>query len=183
MKALASPVFGYRLSPVGYATVPTVDAVMVEERAASFTKRSLKSEAKLCGLKMAVSMCDLTTLEGKDTPGKVAYLCRKALQPIEARYAVPSCAAVCIYPNMVKHARKFLGDNSPVKVASVATGFPSGQFPLPTKLQEVRRAVADGADEIDMVINRCAFLAGDQLSKQIPAKRLANQLLVRQTFL
>jgi deoxyribose-phosphate aldolase len=134
---------------------------MAEERAASFTKRSIKTSAKLAGLKMAVSMVDLSALEGKDTPGKVAYLCRKALQPADPKYHVPSCAAVCIYPNMVKYARKFLGDNSPVHVASVATGFPSGQFPLPTKLNEVRRAVADGADEIDMVINRGAFLAGD----------------------
>ena len=134
---------------------------MVEERAASFTKRSIKTSAKRAGLKMVVSMMDLTTLEGKDTPGKVAYLCRKALQPADPKYHVPSCAAVCIYPNMVKYARKFLGENSPVHVASVATGFPSGQFPLPTRLNEVRRAVADGADEIDMVINRCAFLAGD----------------------
>src|SRR5665213_2655199 len=141
--------------------VPTVDAVMVEERAASFGKRSIKTSAKLAGLKMVVSMCDLTTLEGKDTPGKVAYLCHKALQPIEAKYDVPSCAAVCVYPNMVKYARKFLGENSPVKVAAVATGFPSGQYPLRTKLEEVRRTVADGADEIDMVIDRCAFLAGD----------------------
>jgi len=134
---------------------------MAEERAAAFTKRSIKTSAKLAGLKMVVSMMDMTTLEGKDTPGKVAYLCRKALQPAEAKYNVPSCAAVCVYPNMVKYARKFLGENSPVHVASVATGFPSGQFPLPTKLNEVRRAVADGADEVDMVINRCAFLAGD----------------------
>jgi deoxyribose-phosphate aldolase len=134
---------------------------MAEERTAAFTKRSIKTSAKLAGLKMVVSMMDLTTLEGKDTPGKVAYLCRKALQPAEAKYNVPSCAAVCVYPNMVKYARKFLGENSPVHVASVATGFPSGQFPLPTKLNEVRRAVADGADEVDMVINRCAFLAGD----------------------
>ena len=141
--------------------VPTVDPVMVEERAASFTKRSLKTSAKLAGLIMAVSMCDLTTLEGKDTPGKVAYLCRKALTPADPKYAVPPCAAVCVYPNMVRHARKFLGANSPVRVASVATGFPSGQFPLPTKIGEVRRAGADGADEIDMVIDRCAFLTGD----------------------
>src|SRR5450756_1642060 len=110
---------------------------------------------------MAVAMCDLTTLEGKDTPGKVAYLCRKALQPIDAKYAVPSCVAVCVYPNMVRYARKFLGGDSPVQIASVATGSPSGQFPLRTKLDEVRRAVGDGADEIDMVIDRCAFLAGD----------------------
>ena len=141
---------------------PTVDAVMVEERAASFTRRSIKAAAKLAGLKMAVSMMDLTTLEGKDTPGKVAYLCRKALQPAaEPKYNVPPCAAVCVYPNMVKCARKFLGAEAAVHVASVATGFPSGQFPLRTKLEEVRRAVGDGADEIDMVIDRGAFLAGD----------------------
>jgi len=141
--------------------VPTVDAVMLEERAAAFTRRSIKTSAKLAGLKMAVSMCDLTTLEGKDTPGKVAYLCRKALQPAEPKYGVPSCAAVCVYPNLVKYARKFLGDNSAVRVASVATGFPSGQYPLRTKLEEVRRVVAGGADEVDMVIDRCAFLAGE----------------------
>jgi len=141
--------------------VPTVDQVMVEERASSFTKRSIKTSAKLAGLKMAVSMMDLTTLEGKDTPGKVAYLCRKALQPIEAKYDVPSCGAVCVYPNMVKYARKFLGQNSPVHVASVATGFPSGQVPLRVKLEETRRASGDGADEIDMVIDRGSFLVGD----------------------
>jgi deoxyribose-phosphate aldolase len=141
-------------------SVPTIDAVMAEERAASFSKRSIKTSAKLAGLKMAVSMMDLTTLEGKDTPGKVAYLCRKALQPAEAKYGVPSCAAVCVYPNMVKYARKFVGDSG-VRVASVATGFPSGQYPLRTKLEEVRRAVGEGADEIDMVINRGAFLDGD----------------------
>jgi deoxyribose-phosphate aldolase len=150
-----------RLSRQGGFTLPTVDQVMVEERAASFTKRSIKTSAKLAGLKMAVSMMDLTTLEGKDTPGKVAHLCRKALQPLEPKYGVPPCGAVCVYPNMVKYARRFLGDDSPVKVASVATGFPSGQMPLRTRLEEVRRAVADGADEIDMVINRGAFLAGD----------------------
>jgi len=144
-----------------HSTVPTVDAVMAEERAAAFAKRSIKSSAKLAGLKMAVSFMDLTTLEGKDTPGKIAYLCRKALQPAEPKYRVPPCAAVCVYPNMVKYARKFLGDRSPVKVASVATGFPSGQFPIRTRLDEVRRAVGEGADEVDMVINRNAFLAGD----------------------
>jgi deoxyribose-phosphate aldolase len=134
---------------------------MAEERAAAFAKRSIKTGAKLAGLKLAVSMMDLTTLEGKDTPGKVAYLCRKALQPAEAKYSVPNCAAVCVYPSMVKYARKFLGEHSSVHVASVATGFPSGQYPMPTKLQEVRRAVGDGADEVDMVIDRGAFLAGD----------------------
>jgi deoxyribose-phosphate aldolase len=170
------PEFSTRQSSLAtfHSTVPTVDAVMVEERAASFGKRSIKTSAKLAGLKMAVSMCDLTTLEGKDTPGKVAYLCRKALQPIEAKYDVPGCAAVCVYPNMVKYARKFLGERdrpgrstnrpdsfSVPRIAAVATGFPSGQYPLRTKLEEVRRTVADGADEIDMVIDRCAFLAGD----------------------
>jgi len=160
-KVSASPSIHHSSFVFGKSPVPTVDAVMVEERAAAFTKRSIKTSAKLSGLKMAVSMMDLTTLEGKDTPGKVAYLCRKALQPGEAKYAVPSCAAVCVYPNMVKYARKFLGENSPVHVASVATGFPSGQYPLRTKLEEVRRAVGDGSDEIDMVIDRCAFLDGD----------------------
>src|SRR5437899_6367894 len=142
MNALAPPLHASRLTDHG--PVPTVDAIMVEERAASFAKRSIKTSAKLAGLKMAVSMCDLTTLEGKDTPGKVAYLCRKALQPAEARFDVPPCAAVCVYPNMVKYARRFLGENSQVHVASVATGFPSGQYPLRTKLEEVRRVVSDG---------------------------------------
>ena len=141
--------------------VPTIDQVMVEERAAAFTKRSLKNAAKLSGLKLAVAMMDLTTLEGKDTPGKVAYLCGKALQPAAPKYGVPPCGAVCVYPSMVRHARKFLGQDSVVKIASVATGFPSGQFPLRTRLEEVRRAVADGADEIDMVIDRGAFLTGE----------------------
>src|SRR5215470_6947412 len=110
---------------------------------------------------MTVGMMDLTTLEGKDTPGKVAYLCRKALQPAEPKYGVPPCAAVCVYPNMVRYARRFLPENSLVKVASVATGFPSGQYPLRTRLEETRRAVGDGADEIDMVIDRNAFLTGN----------------------
>ena len=158
---LAASRFRPPASALRVAAIPTVDQIMVEERAASFTQRSLKGDAKLAGLRMAVSMCDLTTLEGWDTPSKIAYLCRKALRPIEARYEVPSCAAVCVYPNLVRSARKFLGDDSPVHLASVATAFPSGQFPLRTKLSEVRCAVADGADEIDMVINRGAFLAGD----------------------
>lgn len=139
---------------------PTVDQTMAEERAAAFAKRSIKSSAKLAGLKLAVSMMDLTTLEGKDTPGKIAFLCRKAMQPLDPRYEVPSCAAVCVYPNMVKFAKKFLG-NSRVKVASVATAFPTGLMPLRLKLQEVRSAAGDGADEIDMVIDRGAFLAGE----------------------
>ena len=140
--------------------VPTIDQVMVEERAGAFAKRSIKTSAKLAGLKLAISMMDLTTLEGKDTPGKVAFLCRKAMQPLDPRYQVPPCAAVCVYPNLVRVAKKFLG-HSGVKVASVATAFPTGLMPLKLKLQEVRIASKDGADEIDMVINRGVFLAGD----------------------
>src|SRR5260370_26070709 len=113
--------------PLHFPEVPTVDQVMVEERAASFAKRSIKTGAKLAGLKMVTAMVDLTTLEGKDTPGKVPYLCRKALQPAEPKYGVPHCAAVCAYPNLVPCTRRFLGPESPVRVASVATGFPSGQ--------------------------------------------------------
>jgi len=134
---------------------------MVEERAASFTRRSIKTAAKLAGLKLSVAMMDLTTLEGMDTPGKVEYLCRKAVRPLDPEYGVPACAAVCVYPSMVKHARRCLGENSAVKVASVATGFPSGQYPLRTRLEETRRAVRDGADEIDMVIDRGAFHSGE----------------------
>jgi deoxyribose-phosphate aldolase len=139
---------------------PTVDQTMAEERATAFAKRSIKTSAKLAGLKLAISMMDLTTLEGKDTPGKIAFLCRKAMQPLDPRYEVPPCAAVCVYPNMVKFAKKFLG-TSRVKVASVATAFPTGLMPLRLKLQEVRSAAGDGADEIDMVIDRGAFLAGE----------------------
>jgi deoxyribose-phosphate aldolase len=141
-------------------TVPSVDQIMAEERANAFKKRSIKTSAKLSGLKLAISMMDLTTLEGKDTPGKVAFLCRKAIQPLDLRYQVPSCAAVCVYPSFVRVAKKFLG-NSAVKVASVATAFPTGLMSLRLKLQEVRSAVRDGADEIDMVINRGVFLAGE----------------------
>src|SRR4030081_1663045 len=149
------------LAPVRLTSgVPTIDQVMVGERAAAFGKRSIKTSAKLEGLKLAVSMMDLTTLEGKDTPGKIAFLCRKAMQPADPRYEVPSCAAVCVYPNLVRVAKKFLG-NSRVKVASVATAFPTGLMPLRLKLQEVRSAAEDGADEIDMVIDRGKFLAGD----------------------
>lgn len=139
--------------------VGPVDRVGVEERVAKFTTRSIKKEAKVFALKLACSMVDLTTLEGKDTPGKVASLCRKALRPHDDDQ-IPSTAAVCVYPAMVKHAKKYLTDTA-VKIASVATAFPSGQAPLKLRLAEVRAAVADGADEIDMVINRGAFLAGE----------------------
>ncbi len=145
---------------------------MVEERAGAFTKRSIKTAAKLEGLKLALSMMDLTTLEGKDTPGKIAFLCRKAMQPIDPRYGAPSCAAVCVYPNLVRFAKRSLG-KSTVKVASVATAFPTGLMPLKLKLQEVRSARRDGADEIDMVINRSVFLVGefDRLSDEIAATK------------
>src|SRR5437773_12274490 len=130
--------------------IGTVDQVGIEERVAKFTTRSIKKSSKLWGLKTAVSMVDLTTLEGKDTPGKVASLCQKALRPQEDD-TIPQVAAVCVYPSMVRHAKKHVADTG-VKVASVATAFPSGQAPLKTRLAEVRRAVGDGADEIDMVI-------------------------------
>lgn len=139
--------------------IGTVDRVGVEERVAKFTTRSLKKGAKVFGLKLAVSMVDLTTLEGKDTPEKVGSLCQKALRPHDNE-DVPEVAAVCVYPAMVRHARKHL-EGTQVRVASVATAFPSGQAPLKTRLAEVKTAVAEGADEIDMVINRGAFLAGD----------------------
>lgn len=141
--------------------VGTVDAVGVEERVAKYGTRSIKKASKVQGLKLAASMVDLTTLEGKDTPGKVASLCQKALSPHDAGLGCPRVAAVCVYPSMVRHARKALGPRSEVRIASVATAFPSGQTPLKTRLAEVRAAVADGADEIDMVINRGAFLAGE----------------------
>lgn len=154
MPATSRPAFNRLFADIG-----TVDQVGIDERVAKFTTRSIKNQSKLFGLKLAVSMVDLTTLEGKDTPGKVASLCRKALNPHEGM-EVPQVAAVCVYPSMVKHARRALGDSA-VKIASVATAFPSGQAPLRTRLSEVKAAVADGADEIDMVINRGAFLAGE----------------------
>ena len=153
--------------------VGRVDAVGVEERVAKYTTRSIKKAAKLWGLKTAVSMVDLTTLEGKDTPGKVASLCQKALHPHDDP-SIPPVAAVCVYPSMVRHAKKHVA-NSAVKVASVATAFPSGQSPLKVRLAEVKAAVADGADEIDMVINRGAFLSGEfaKVQDEIAAVREA----------
>ena len=139
--------------------VGPVDKVGVEARAAAFTTRSLKKSAKVWGLKTAVSMVDLTTLEGQDTPGKIAQLCAKARTPHAPDSSVPPAAAVCVYPALVAAAKRGVAGSS-VQVASVATAFPSGQAPLRTRLAEVKSAVADGADEIDMVINRNAFLAG-----------------------
>jgi deoxyribose-phosphate aldolase len=136
-----------------------VDAVAVEERAASLAKRSLKKESKVWGLKLAISMMDLTTLEGKDTRGKVWALCQKAMRP-DTSEDVPHVAAVCVYPAMIGFVKQALGDSG-VHIASVATGFPSGQTFSEIKVEETRRAVAVGADEIDMVIDRGAFLSGD----------------------
>lgn len=146
-------------SPFGLSS-PPVDKVMAEQRAESFKKRSIKNESKLAALHMAVAMMDLTTLEGMDTPGKVRHLCRKALAPMEPRYGCPPVAAVCVYPNFVRIAKE-LTAGSTVKVASVATAFPSGQSALKVKLEDVRHAAAEGADEIDMVIDRGAFLSGE----------------------
>ncbi|MEM1440781.1 MAG: deoxyribose-phosphate aldolase [Verrucomicrobiota bacterium] len=148
--------------------VPRVDQVGVEERATAFKKRSIKKEAKALGLKMAVSMMDLTTLEGADTTGKVSRLCRKARQPMADRYDCPPCAAVCVYPNQVAHAVAEL-EGTGIPVASVATGFPSGQYPLELRLADVRDAVASGAHEIDMVISRGTFLEGNlaEVSEEI----------------
>ena len=137
-----------------------VDAVGVEERAASLARRSIKRDAKLWALDLAIRMMDLTTLEGKDTPGKVRALAGKARRPDPTDPSIPSVAALCVYPNMIPTAVEALR-GSGVKVASVATYFPSGAAPLDVKLHDVRSAIEMGADEIDMVIDRGAFLAGD----------------------
>jgi deoxyribose-phosphate aldolase len=149
----------------------TVDAVMAEQRAASFKTRSIKTAAKLAGLKLALSMVDLTTLEGKDSPEKVRGLCQKAVRPDPTREDIPSVAAVCVYPTMIKVACDNLAaiGGEHVKVAAVATGFPSGQYPLAVRIADTEQAVRDGADEIDMVISRGAFLAGryDEVAHEI----------------
>jgi deoxyribose-phosphate aldolase len=145
---------GPRLPRVG-----SVDQVAVEERAASLAKRSIKQDSKLWALETAVRMMDLTTLEGADTPGKVAALASKAVRPDPVDRTVPSVAAVCVYPNMVPVAREKVAGTG-VKVAAVATGFPSGQYPIDVKLADVRATVELGADEVDMVIDRGAFLSG-----------------------
>ena len=139
---------------------PTIDQVGVVERAARFTTRSIKKEAKMQGLNMVLSMIDLTTLEGMDTPGKVKQLCYKARHLHDAVEGLPSVAAVCVYPNFVGVAKAELAE-SEIKVASVATAFPSGNSSLPIKLEDVALAVEAGADEIDMVISRGRFHAGD----------------------
>lgn len=142
------------------ALSPTVDKVGVEERVSRFQKRSIKTSTKLDGLKLVLNMIDLTTLEGKDTPGKVRQMCYKANHLHDSFPGLPSVAAVCVYPSMVKLA-KSLVKNSTVKVASVSTAFPSGQAPIDVKISDTKFAVDQGADEIDMVISRGKFLAGE----------------------
>jgi deoxyribose-phosphate aldolase len=152
-----------------------VDQVGVEERAAGLAKRSIKKAAKRTGIRLAISMLDLTTLEGKDSEGKVRQLCRKGIRPLPEDPTVPHVAAICVYPNMVPIAKDALGDSG-VKVASVATGFPAGLVPLSVKLDDTRRAVEMGADEIDMVIDRGAFLSGEyaKVSDEIVAVKEAS---------
>lgn len=140
--------------------VSSVDGYALEQRAARLAARSIKRESKSAGLELTVRCIDLTTLEGADTPGKVRALCARALRPDPDDPAVPPVAAVCVYPARVADARAFLGDSG-VRVASVAGAFPSGQSHLGDRLREIRGAVADGADEIDIVLNRAALLAGD----------------------
>ena len=139
--------------------IGAVDAVALEERAASLAKRSIKKDAKVFALELAIRTTDLTTLEGADTPGKVAALSSKAIRPDPSDPGIPSCAAICVYPNLVPAARERLRGTG-VKVAAVATAFPSGQYPTAIKVADVRSAVELGADEIDMVIDRGAFLSG-----------------------
>ncbi len=139
----------------------SVDAVGAIERASSLAKRSIKKDSKMWALDLALRCCDLTTLEGSDTPGKIRQLASKAIHPAPGDSSIPSVAALCIYPRLVSVAAEALR-GSGVHLASVATSFPSGQAPLDMRLDEIRRAVADGADEIDIVISRGAFLAGDE---------------------
>ncbi|MDO8999618.1 MAG: deoxyribose-phosphate aldolase [Bacteroidota bacterium] len=139
---------------------PAIDQVGIEERVARFNTRSLKKETKLSGLLLALNMIDLTTLEGKDTEGKVKQMCNKAMHVADDIPGLPTVAAVCVYPNHVKTAKQVL-KNSQVKIASVATAFPSGNSTLQIKLDDTKLAVDSGADEVDMVISRGEFLTGN----------------------
>lgn len=138
----------------------SVDAVGAEARAAALSTRSIKKDSKMWALELAIRCCDLTSLEGQDSPGKIRQLASKAMRPAPGNPEIPSVAALCVYPRLVKAAKEALAGSN-VKVASVAAAFPSGQSPLDLRLEEIERAVADGADEIDIVISRGAFLAGD----------------------
>ncbi len=150
-----------------------VDQVGLEARAAALSTRSIKASSKQWAIDLAISMVDLTTLEGADTPGKVRALANKALRPDPSDPSCPATAAVCVYPDMVEYVREVVGDN--LHVAAVATAFPSGRAPMEIKLADVAAAVAAGADEIDMVIDRGAFLAGDlaKVHEQIIAVKQA----------
>jgi deoxyribose-phosphate aldolase len=154
------PVVKERMIIPDFRLSPRIDQVGVEERASRFTKRSIKKESKIEGLKLALSMIDLTTLEGKDTPGKVKQLCYKAKHLLDTYDGLPTVAAVCVYPSMVRVAKKKL-EGSDIKIASVATAFPSGQASTKVKLEDTKFAVGEGADEVDMVISRGKFLAGE----------------------
>ena len=137
-----------------------IDQVGAQERIARFFSRSIKKKSKINALKAVLSMIDLTTLEGKDSPGKVKQLCYKAVHLHDQFPDLPTVAAICVYPTMVSIAKKSL-NNTDINVASVATAFPSGMTSLEYKLNEVRMVVADGADEVDMVISRGKFLQGE----------------------
>src|SRR5436190_9997857 len=156
---IASNSSGLELIP-DLSRSPTVDQVGVEERIDRLTKRSIKKSSKVFALKLALSMIDLTTLEGSDSPGKVRQMCAKARRPHEGIPDLPTVAAVCVYPELVGVAKDALKGTT-IKVAAVASGFPSGQYPMDVRLDDTRRAVEAGADEIDMVISRGRFLAGD----------------------
>ena len=158
IKTIVTRGLAYRQA--GFNLSPRIDQVGIEERAARFTKRSLKKETKVNGLLLALNMIDLTTLEGKDSEGKVKQMCYKAMHLLDIYPGLPTVAAVCVYPSMVKTAKKAI-EGSGIKVASVATGFPSGQAPHSVKIQDTRFAVQQGADEIDMVISRGKFLEGE----------------------
>jgi deoxyribose-phosphate aldolase len=153
---------GGRPGPLGsvLGRLTAVDQVGVELRVESLKRRSIKKASKLWALDLAIRMMDLTTLEGRDTPGKIRALCAKAMHPQPGDPSIPSVAAICLYPSLIPEAKDAL-KGSTVRVASVATGFPSGQTFREIKVAEVKAAVAAGADEIDMVIDRGAFLAGD----------------------
>ncbi|MGL5891578.1 MAG: deoxyribose-phosphate aldolase [Bacteroidia bacterium] len=148
------------MTGIDFSHTPPVDQVGIEERVARLNTRSIKKEAKVAGLKLALSMIDLTTLEGRDTAGKVKQMCYKAQHPHDALPDLPSVAAVCVFPTFVKTAKRALG-NSGVKVASVATAFPAGQSTRDVKIADTIFAVENGADEVDMVISRGHFLAGE----------------------
>jgi deoxyribose-phosphate aldolase len=145
--------------PLDVPRVGSIDGVGLELRAAELAKRSIKKDAKIWALELAIRVIDLTTLEGSDTPGKVAALCSKAIRPDPTDANIPSVAAICVYPNLVPTAVERLR-GSGVHVASVATAFPSGQSPTDIKVADAARAAELGADEIDMVIDRGAFLSG-----------------------